>query len=303
MVADDARSSPRARAARGARTSATDRPCRTVRSPRRPAPGGSSGRLRPLRGRPRAPTRAARPVGARSRRGAFPRRRPNGRASRAPPAAPRAACPEVRAGASSGATNGGRPGANSRVEDVLGPERGRRVRVAALHLAQLADGTRLVPGGQEREAEVESRDAARRVLRDELLQSPLGPVRPGGDGGADGRLDRVGVLGEDLLEARGRLGAAALVVQPLGCAQRPGLGVVAEKQPQLEGRCRALGGRRRGRFGALPVLGLEQGDADDDRGRGRRRDADENACPSSGRHRPNVALGPCERPYVGRYTH
>ena len=80
-----------------------------------------------------------------------------------------------------------------RMEDVVGAHRGRRVRLAALHLAPLARRALGVPARQEREAEMKAGDAAVGLLGDERLQTLHRPVGPGGDRRADRGLDGVGI--------------------------------------------------------------------------------------------------------------
>ena len=127
-----------------------------------------------------------------------------------------------------------------RVENVVGADRGRRVGLPALDLAPLPGGALAVAVGQEGEAEVETGDAAVRLLGDQRLEALDRPVRPGGDGRSDRGLDRVGVRRQQLLEAGARLLALAVLELLLRVAERAGLGVVSDEEPQFQRRRRPL---------------------------------------------------------------
>ena len=147
--------------------------------------------------------------------------------------------PSSPAGACSGATNGGRPGANwgwrmSSARSAAGESGSRRSASSPLPAARRI----AVAAREQREPEVEADDAAVRLGGGELLQALDGPVRPGRDRRPDGGLDGVGVLGQQLVEARAGRFSVAVVEERLGVAQRPRFEVVADGEAELERRRR-----------------------------------------------------------------
>jgi sulfur-carrier protein adenylyltransferase/sulfurtransferase len=168
------------------------------------------------------------------------------------------------------------PGRELRMEDVLGTERRRRVRIGSHRLSPLPDGPVVVPRSVEREAEVKPGDAARRVVGNDLLEALDRPVGPTCDRRPDGGLHRARVLSEELCEARARLLPLPVLEKRLGLAERTGFGVVADEETELERRRPALGPGR-GWLRALSLLSLENRNADDERSRSGCGKADEDA--------------------------
>ena len=170
-----------------------------------------------------------------------------------------------------------------RVEDVVGPHRRRGIRLAALDLAPLAPRPVRVATGQERKAKVEAGDAAIRLRGDKRLQALERPLGPRGDRRSDRGLDRVGIGGQQLLEVGTGLLPLAVLEQLLGVTEGARLGIVPDEEPELERRRPLFGLGRRGLDGRL-VLRLEDGDADDERGRGGGGDGHEKTCADARGH-------------------
>ena len=103
-----------------------------------------------------------------------------------------------------------------RVEEILRAQGRRGVGLDPFRRTPGGLGVLLVAARQERKAEVEPGDAARRVVGRKRLEAIDRPLGPGGDRGSDCGLDGVGVLGQDLLEAGAAPCAVALVDEPLG---------------------------------------------------------------------------------------
>lgn len=95
----------------------------------------------------------------------------------------------------------------------LSRERGGAVGVPRLDLPPLALGFRLVAGSADREPEVEPCNPAFWMRRDECSQACDAPVRPGGQGRPDRRLDGAGIRPKDGFERpQGGLALATRVV-------------------------------------------------------------------------------------------
>src|SRR5262245_36647554 len=166
------------------------------------------------------------------------------------------------------------------MEKVAGPYGGGRIGLGLRSLAPFGCRILLPARGVEREPEVEMDESAAGMGGRERTKPLEGPVGPGGDGCSHSRLERRGVVPENCCELRPRLLGLAAVIGPLGRAERLRLGVVSEKDAQLE--CRRLARR-------AVVAATDEGNADDDGCRDDGGNPDDQPDSGTGRHSPNVA--------------
>ena len=127
------------------------------------------------------------------------------------------------------------------------------------------------PGPEAGQPDVELDERAARVERAQLLDPVLAPG-PGGEGGAELRLERV-VAGED----PSRLRALPRLVQSRGAPELPRLGVVADPERERERRETGARLRLRSALRPLDLVGREHGRARDDNGCERRERGDDDS--------------------------
>ena len=182
--------------------------------------------------------RPARPAGARCRRRAARRRRPPRPGARSSASCSSGESPSSPGGASSGATNGGRPGANCGLRRSSARSAAGVSGSTSPTCAQALRAPSSSPLASRARPEVEPDDAALRLLGGERLQALHRAFRPGRDRRADGGFHRLRILREDLLEAGEAAGPVALVDQRLRLPESVGLGVAPDGEAQLERRRR-----------------------------------------------------------------
>src|SRR6266536_1026919 len=142
------------------------------------------------------------------------------------------------------------------IEQRLGVDRERGVRLQAHGASPGRDGVGVAAGPVVGEAQVEHGERAVWMRRDEPLHLVEAAVRPGRERRADARLER-GVAGEH----GGRRGAPALGVERGRAGQRAGLRVVTDAEVEHQRRCSRLRLADGPWGGRALAAGLEEGDA------------------------------------------